>query len=66
MLELLSPEFRNIGRQFGVVVAQIVQLLLIMAIYFSFDSVCAGQRRFLRHQGRRRAKRKARHVPERL
>src|SRR3982751_3969197 len=59
MLELVGAERGNVGGELGVVVAELIELALIVAVDFGLDRVGAGERRFLGHQRRHRAQREA-------
>jgi len=66
MFQLLSTELGNIGGQRRIVVAQFIQLPLVVPVNFSLHRFGAGHCGFLADQGSSCAKREARDMPEGL
>src|SRR5215207_6123661 len=63
MLQLVGAEFGDIGGEFGIVLAQLVQLFAVVAVDLDLHRLCAGHRRFFRYQRRRCPQSKARDAP---
>src|SRR3982751_1507358 len=66
MLNFLGAKFRDVAREFGIVIAQLVELMLVMAVDLGLDRVGAGERGFLGHQGSCGSKCESGDVPQRL
>src|SRR3546814_16965095 len=64
--DLLGAEILAGGAEFGVAVAEFVQLMLIMAVDLGLDRGGAGHRGARSHRGGRRAEGEARDVPQGL
>ena len=66
MLQLLGAKLRDIGGKLGIVIAQFVELALVVPVDFGLDCFGAGHRRFLANQRRSSTQRKAGNPPDRL
>ena len=60
MLELLGAEFGDVGGKLGIAVAELVELLAIMAVDLGLDRVGAGHRGLFGHQRGRGARARSR------